>query len=84
MIVQEIWRVEANSVVYLDVTMASDNEWVDCLLYKLTVLNFPSKLVKIVSSFFNSRTFEASFQIATSTWQHRGWNNFTRPLQTVY
>ena len=47
--------------------MASDIERVDFLLYKLTVLNFPSKLVKTVSFYFSSRTFEASFQIATST-----------------
>jgi hypothetical protein len=35
--------------VFLDVAKAYDTEWVDGLLYKLTVLNFPSYLVKTIS-----------------------------------
>jgi hypothetical protein len=37
------------------------------LLYKLTVLNFPSYLVKIISSYLDGRTFRTSFKTATST-----------------
>jgi len=53
--------------VFLDVAKAFDTVWVDGLLYKLKNLNFPSYLVKTISSYLNSRTFEASFQTATST-----------------
>jgi hypothetical protein len=52
--------------VFLDVAKAFDTVWVDGLLYKLKNLNFPSYLVKTISSYLNSRTFEASFQTATS------------------
>jgi hypothetical protein len=34
--------------VFLDVAKAFDTVWVDGLLYKLTILNFPSYLVKII------------------------------------
>ena len=40
--------------------------WVDGLLYKLTILSFPSYLVKTISSYLKGRRFEASFQSATS------------------
>jgi hypothetical protein len=53
--------------VFLDVAKAFDTVWVDSLLYKLTILNFPSYLVKTIAYYLNGRTFEASFQTATST-----------------
>jgi hypothetical protein len=53
--------------VFLDVAKAFDTVWVDGFLYKLTILTFPSYLVKPTSSYLNSRTFEASFKSATST-----------------
>jgi hypothetical protein len=53
--------------VFLDVAKAFDTAWVDGLFYKLTTLSFPSYLVKTISSYLNGRTFEASFQTATST-----------------
>jgi retron-type reverse transcriptase len=53
--------------VFLDVAIAFDTVWVDALIYKLTVLNFLSYLVKTISSYLSSRTFEASFQSATFT-----------------
>jgi retron-type reverse transcriptase len=53
--------------VFLYVANTFDTVWVDGLLYKLTILTFPSYLVKTISSYLNSRTFEASFQTATST-----------------
>ena len=46
---------------------ALDTVWVDDLLYKLTILSSPSYLVKTISSYLKGRTFEASFQTATST-----------------
>jgi hypothetical protein len=53
--------------VFLDVAKAFDTVWVEGLLYKLTALNIPSYLVKTISSYLKSRTFEASFQTATPT-----------------
>ena len=53
-------------VVFLDVAKAFDTVWVDNLLFKLTALNFPSYLIKTISSYLHM-TFEASFQTATST-----------------
>jgi hypothetical protein len=40
--------------------------WIDGLLYKLTFLNFPSYIVHTIS-YLRDRTFEASFQTATSS-----------------
>jgi hypothetical protein len=53
--------------VFLDVAEAFDTVWVKGPLYKLTVLNFPSCLVKTISSHLACRTFQTSFQSATST-----------------
>jgi hypothetical protein len=53
--------------VFLDVAKAFDTVWVDGLVYKLTVLNFPSYLVRIITYHLSGRTFEASFQTATSS-----------------
>jgi hypothetical protein len=49
------------------VAKAFDAIWVDDLLYKLTVLNFPSYFVRTISSHMHGWTFEASFQTATFT-----------------
>jgi hypothetical protein len=53
--------------VFLDVAKAFDTVWIDGLLYKLTILNFPSYLVHTISSYLRGRTFEASFLSATSS-----------------
>jgi len=53
--------------VFLDLAKAFDTVWVPGLLYKLTNVNLSSYLVKVSSSYLNGRTFEASFQTATST-----------------
>jgi hypothetical protein len=37
--------------VFLDVAKTFDAVWVKGLIYKLTTLNFPSYLVKIISSY---------------------------------
>ena len=52
--------------VFLDVDKAFDTVWIEGLLYKLTILKFPSYLVHI-SSYLQGRTFEASFLTATSS-----------------
>ena len=56
--------------VFLDVAKAFDTVWFDGLIYKLTLLNFPSYIVHTISSYLRDRTFEAPFQTATSS--HRG------------
>jgi len=52
---------------FLDVAKAVDTVWIDGLLYKLTLLNFPSYLVHTISTYLRGRTFEAFFQTATSS-----------------
>jgi retron-type reverse transcriptase len=49
------------------VAKAFDTVWVDGLLFKLTAPNFPSYLLKIISSYLHNRTFEVAFLPATST-----------------
>ena len=58
------WR--RTGAVFLDVAKAFDTVWIEGLLYKLTVLNFPSYLV-IISSYLRGRTYEAFFLTATSS-----------------
>ena len=53
--------------VFLDVAKAFDTAWIDGLFYKLTLLNFPSYIVHTISSNLRARTFEDSFQTATSS-----------------
>jgi hypothetical protein len=53
--------------VFLDMAKAFDTVWVDGLAYMLMALNFLSYLVKTIQSYLRSRTFEASFQAATSS-----------------
>jgi hypothetical protein len=52
---------------FLDMAKAFDTVWIDGLLYKLTLLNFPSYLVHTISSYLRGRVFEVSFQTATSS-----------------
>jgi hypothetical protein len=53
--------------VFLDVAKAFDTVCVDGHLYKLTLLNFPSYILHTISSYLRDRTFETSFQTATSS-----------------
>jgi hypothetical protein len=53
--------------VFLDVAKAFDTAWIDGILYIRTLLNFPSYIVHIISSYLRGRAFEASFQKATSS-----------------
>jgi hypothetical protein len=52
---------------FLDVAKAFDTVWVKSLLYKLTILNFPSYLVKTITSYLDCRTFHTSFHSTTSS-----------------
>ena len=54
-----------NGAVILDVNKAFDTFWIDGILYKLTLLNFPSYIVNTISSYPRGRTFEVSFQTVT-------------------
>jgi hypothetical protein len=53
--------------VFLVVAKAFNTVWVKGLLYKLTLLNVPSYLVKTIYSYLDCRTIQTSFQLATST-----------------
>jgi hypothetical protein len=73
--------------VFLDVSKAFDTVLVDSMLYKLTVLNFTSYLVKSVPSYLLDRTFKVSFQTATSICRcmfagvSSWWKSFPHPIQ---
>jgi hypothetical protein len=59
-------RITRNfGAIFLDVAKAFDTVWIDGLLYKLTLLNFPSYIVHTIASYLRGRKFEASFQTAT-------------------
>jgi hypothetical protein len=53
--------------VFLDVATTFDAVWIDGLIYKLTLLNFPSYIFHSISSYLKKSKFEASFQVATSS-----------------
>ena len=53
--------------VFLDVAKAFVTVWIDGILYKLILLNFPSYIVQTISYYLRGRTCEASFQTATSS-----------------
>ena len=74
------------SAVFLNLAKAFDIAWIDSLLYKLTLLNFPSYIVHTISSHLRGQTFEASFQTVTSSrpGMQAGvaqWGLISRPLQ---
>jgi hypothetical protein len=53
--------------VSLEGAKAFETVWIDGTLYKLMLLNFPSYIVHTSSSYLWGRTFETSFQTATSS-----------------
>ena len=53
--------------VFLDFFKAFDTVRIDGLLYKLTLLNFPSYIVHTISSYLRDWTFKTSFQKATTS-----------------
>jgi len=66
-ITRNLGEKRLTSAVFLDVAKAFDTVWIDGLLYKLTLLNFPSYTVHTISSYLRDWTFQASFQTATSS-----------------
>jgi hypothetical protein len=52
---------------FLEVVKTFDTVWIYGLIYKLNILNFPSYIDHTISSYLRGRTFEASFQMATSS-----------------
>jgi hypothetical protein len=66
-ITRNIGEKRLTGAVLLDVAKAFETVWYDGLLYKLTLLNFPSYIVHTISSYLRGRTSEASFQTATSS-----------------
>jgi hypothetical protein len=66
-IIRNFGEKRLTGAVFLDATKAFDTVWINGLLYKLTILNFPSYLAHTISSYLRDRTFEASFQATTSS-----------------
>jgi retron-type reverse transcriptase len=48
--------------VFLDIEKAFDTTWHPGLLYKLSVLEFPTSLIKLISSFLSQRKFGVSVE----------------------
>jgi len=61
-ITRNFGKKRIRGAVLLDVVKAFDTVWIDGLLYKLTLLNFPSYIVHTISLYIRCRKFEASFQ----------------------
>jgi hypothetical protein len=63
-LVERITRIfgqkRLTGTVFLDVPKAFDTVCIDDLLYKITLLNFPSYIVNKKSLYLKDRTFEAS------------------------
>jgi hypothetical protein len=66
-ITRNFGKKRLTGAVFHDVAKAFDTVWINGLLYKLTLLNFPSYIVHTISSYIWRWTFEASFQTATSS-----------------
>jgi hypothetical protein len=67
-----VQRVDRNTnekrltvAVFLDVAKAFDTMWIEGLMYTLTILNFPAYVVKTISLYLHSRTFQMSLHSAT-------------------
>jgi len=66
-ITRNVGEKRLTGAVFLEVAKAIDTVWIDGLLYKLTLLNFPFYIVHTILSDLRSRTFEVFFQTATSS-----------------
>lgn len=53
--------------VSIDLSKAFDTVWVNGLLFKMHLLNFPPFLLKLILSFLNNRSFRVKFNNAFST-----------------
>jgi hypothetical protein len=57
----------STAAVFLDIEKASDKTWHAGLLYKLSKLEFPISLIKLISSFFSQQKFRVSVEGEMST-----------------
>jgi hypothetical protein len=65
-------RKRLTGAIFLDVTKAVVKVWVDGLVYELTLLIFPSYVVRVITSYLSARTYEASFQTVHPLFVARG------------
>jgi hypothetical protein len=52
----------STAAVFLDIEKAFDTTWHSGLLYKLTELQFPINLIKLIASFLTNRKFKVSVE----------------------
>ena len=57
---------QLTGAVFFKVAKAFDSVWIEGLIVQLIILEFPSYLMKLITSYVHSRTFETSFQASTS------------------
>jgi hypothetical protein len=57
----------STAAVFLDIEKAFDTIWHPGLLYKLSELEFPTNLIKLISSFLSQRKFRVSVEDEMST-----------------
>jgi hypothetical protein len=57
----------STAAVFLDIKKAFDTTWQPGLLYKLSKLQFPIRLIKLIGSFFSQRKFKVLVQGEMST-----------------
>jgi hypothetical protein len=57
----------STATVFLDIKKAFDTTWHPGLLYKLSELEFPTSLIKLISSFLSQRKFRVSVEGKMST-----------------
>jgi hypothetical protein len=66
-VTRNVGKKRLTDTIFLDVAKPCYTLWFDGLIFKLTTLNFPSNLVRIISSYLHNRAFEAAFLTATYT-----------------
>jgi hypothetical protein len=59
-ITRNFGKKRLRGAIFPDVTKSFDTVWSDGLLYKLTILIFPSYIVHTIASYIRGRTFEVS------------------------
>jgi hypothetical protein len=57
----------STAAVFLDIEKAFDTTWHPGLLYKLSKLEFPARIIKLISSFLSNRKFRVSVEGDMST-----------------
>jgi len=84
-IIKNLGEKRLTGAVFLDVAKAFDTVWIDSLLYKLTLLNFPSYIVHlIIPPGSDVRSVLPDAHIISSWhagWDGPGWTDLPCPLQ---